>query len=97
MSTSTKFALVVVPPCLFPLAVFLLARRPTESPFGNAFAMLPVMALGGVSALGYGCVALKNWRAGRGQRGVWLIAALVAVSPVAYFVLWNLFFREQQF
>ena len=74
--------------------VFLLARRSSESPFGNALEMLFVMTLAGGAAVGYGCVALWKWRTGRGHPVPWLLAAFVSLSPMAYFVLWNVFFRR---
>lgn len=94
MKTLTKTAWVLGPPLLFPVEVFRLARRPSESPFGNSQAMLLVMTVGVAVALLYASVALWKWRTGRGHPIPWLLGAGIATSPVAYFVLWNVFFRE---
>ncbi len=94
MNTLTKRALVLVPPFLFPVGVFLLARRYSESPFGNALEMAFVMVLGGGMALAYAAVALWRWRTGRGHPIPWLLGASISISPVAYFVIWNVFFRR---
>lgn len=94
MKTSTKTALLLGPPFLFPIEVFRLARRPTENPFGNSHAMLFVMTVGGVLALVYAGVALWKWRTGKEHPLPWLLAGGIATSPIAYFVLWNLFFRS---
>lgn len=92
MRAPLKMALILGPAALVPLEVFRLARRPSESPFGNAHQMLFVMVLGGLLALGYGAAALRARRS-RGQPGPWLLGAGLALSPPAYFVLWNAFFR----
>ncbi|MGE4159586.1 MAG: hypothetical protein AB7F75_10885 [Planctomycetota bacterium] len=71
-----------------PFAVGYLAHRPTESPFGHSFEMLVVMIVGFFLALSQ---AWKGWKV----RSPFLyFCALLAVSPVLYFVLWNLFFRK---
>lgn len=81
-------------PCLIPLAVFLLARRHSEGPFGNAFEMLAVMAMGAALAVGYALVAALKFRTARGGAAAWILGAGIALSPALYFVVWNVFFRR---
>lgn len=81
-------------PCLIPPAVFLLAGRHSEGPFGNAFEMLAVMAMGAALAVGYAFVAALNIRTARGGAAAWILGAGIALSPALYFVVWNVFFRR---
>lgn len=80
--------------CLVPLTVYLLARQHSESPFGNAFEMLAVMIVGLALAIGCAIVAVQKIYAGRGGAAVWIVSAGIAVSPILYFVVWNMFFRS---
>ena len=88
-----KLALILGPPLVFPLLVFQLARKPTESPFGNALEMLAVMNVAAVVAVVYVGVAVWRKRTRRERALPWLLAAGIATSPWAYFFLWNVFFR----
>ena len=88
--------LVLAPVCLVPLEVSRIAHLPAEGAFGNGLAIAWVTILGGLVALGYGCVAFWIHRTRRGHLGVWLAGALIALSPALYYVLWNLFFRADQ-
>ncbi len=94
MNTLTKRALVLGPPLLFPIEVFRLAHQHSEGPFGTGLAIHAVTTLGGGVALVYAAVALWMWRSGRGHPFPWLLGASIAISPAAYFVIWNVFFRR---
>lgn len=94
MSTRAATAWILGVPLIFPLGVFLLARRHSDVALGNALEMLFVTILGGVAALSYLCVAAWRLRTGRGRLLPWLLGAGIALSPAAYFVVWNQFFRE---
>lgn len=77
---------------VFPAWVFWLVLHPVEGPFGRGFEILYVSAGGATAALLLGVIGA--WRRRRGAPAqVWFLGAAVALSPAAYFLLWNAFWR----
>ena len=80
--------------CLVPLEVWRLGKQHVEGPFGNAFGMFAVMAAGLALAIGGAIVAGLKIRAGREGAAIWIVSAGIALSPILYFIVWNMFFRN---
>lgn len=98
MRETVKRALILVPPVLIPLEVIRLARQPAEGPFGNGLAIWAVITVGAVAALVYLAVGgWRLWRKDRPRSIPWFAAAVIALSPAGYYLLWNLFFRPTEF
>ena len=98
MRETTKRILILGPPLLVPFEVIRLARQPSEGPFGNGLAIVAVVALGAVAGFVYLAVgAWRLWAKERPRAIPWLIGAGIALSPGAYYLLWNLFFRQTNF
>ena len=94
MTPWLKHLAIAGPPCLIPLSVILLARQHTESPFGNAFDMLGVSTIGIAWGIAYVAVAAFLYWKRRGTLVPWILGAGIAISPILYFVAWNVFFRR---
>ena len=57
-----------------------------------------MVTVGAVAALVYlGVGAWRLWRKDRRSSIPWFVAAAIALSPAAYYVLWNAFFRRTDF
>ena len=98
MRATVRRTLILVPPVLVPFEVIRLARQHSEGPFGNGLAIWAVVTVGAVAALVYlGVGAWRLWRKDRRSSIPWFVAAAIALSPAAYYVLWNLFFRRTDF
>ena len=98
MRETTKRILILGPPVLVPFEVIRLARQHSEGPFGNGLAIMAMVALGAVAALVYLAVgAWCVWAKERPRAIPWFMAAGIALSPGAYYLLWNVFFRHTDF
>ena len=90
--------LILAPPVLVPFEVIRLARQHAEGPFGNGLAIMTVVVVGAVAALVYMAVGgSRLWAKDRRHSIPWFVAAAIALSPAAYYVLWNAFFRRTDF
>ena len=76
-----------------PTLVVIFANSYSESPFGYAPQMFLVMAIGLAWAiLNLGLGLKERFRGPKGR--VFIFIAFLSVSPIIYFIVWNIFFRK---
>ncbi|MBF0329654.1 MAG: hypothetical protein HQL10_10895 [Nitrospirae bacterium] len=88
------FALIsLVVAAIVPILVIVFANTYSESPFGYAPQMYLVMTLGlAWSILNLALSLKERFRGIKGR--LFLLNAFVSVSPIIYFIVWNMFFRK---
>lgn len=78
---------------IVPILVIVFANTYSESPFGYAPQMFLIMAFGlGWSILNLVLSLKERFRGIKGR--LFLLNTVISVSPIIYFILWNMFFRK---